>query len=590
MILQALWDYYYRKSKIGDGAIAPLGFEYKEITHVIVLKLNGEFVQLDDMREKEGKRLRGKTYLVPKSEKRTSGVVANLLWDNPKYVLGVELKQSMILTPQEQAAFIEKIQQIPGSNNHGTALHAVLTFLESKDYIALFATPEWKEIDIAKGKSGITLSFKIIGETALISQCALVCDYVEELMQVTENVGRCLVTGELDEIERTHSSIKGVWGCQSSGADIVSFNFDAAKFYNKEQGDNAPIGKKAAFAYTTALNYLLNSKQRIQVGDTSAVFWAERTTAMEDLFGDIFQGDDPDRNVEAVKAVYRMIDRGALTALEDQNAFYVLGLSPNAARIAIRFWYVITTKQLVIKVRDYFNDLQLVHRLDEPEYLPFWKIQNALAVKNDKKSNEKNAYLLAQFLNSILTGLPLSYALLVTVIARIGAEQGVSYPRAALLKMWLNRYNRSQHINSVNQTGEEITMSLDQNNAQLGYRLGRLFSVLEKIQEEGKGGAIRERFYRAASSTPLVIFPHLFSLKNYHLAKIENPGRQINFEKMIGDIMSKIPVDLPTILDIKDQARFAIGYYHQRQHFFASHAEKDVSENTAISQVQGVSV
>ena len=149
---------------------------------------------------------------------------------------------------------------------------------------------------------------------------------------------------------------------------------------------------------------------------------------------------------------------------------------------------------MAIKIREYFNDLQLVHRPDEPKYLPFWKIQNALAVKNDKKSNEKNAYLLAQLLNSILTGSPLSYALLVTVIARIGAEQGVSYPRAALLKMWLNRYSRSQQINFVNQIEEEITMSLDENNTQLGYRLGRLFSVLEKIQEEGKGGRFASVF------------------------------------------------------------------------------------------------
>lgn len=576
MILQALYEYYYRKCNSGNDAIAPLGYERKEISHVIVLKPSGEFVQLDDMREWENKRLRGKLYLVPKSVKRTIGIAANLLWDNPGYVLGFEVKESLTPTPRKQAAFIEKIQQVLDNSGagDGTALRAVLTFLQSKDYTTLFATPAWQEIVATKGKPpSVNLSFKIIGEITLVCRCAQVRAYIEKFMQSTEDSGRCLITGELDNIERTHPSIRGVWGSQSSGADIVSFNFDAAKFYNKEQGDNAPIGKKAAFAYTTALNHLLSSKQRMQIGDVSTVFWAEKTTPLEDIFGDILQGgDDPDRNTEAVKAIYRTIDNGALTTLEENNTFYVLGLSPNAARIAIRFWYVTTVKQLAIKIQDYFNDLQLVHHSGEPEYLPFWKIQNALAIKNDKKSDEKNAYLLAQLLNRILTGSALSYALLVTVIARISAEQVVNYPRAALLKMWLNRYHRSQKLNSFNQLGEEITMSLDERNTQLGYRLGRLFSVLEKIQEEGKGGAIRERFYRAASSTPLVIFPHLFSLKNHHLAKVENPGRQIYFEKMIGDIMSGIPAELPAILDIKDQARFAIGYYHQRQYFFTSHS------------------
>ena len=577
MILRALYDYYYRKCNSGDEVIAPLGYERKEISHVIVLKPSGEFVQLDDMREWEDKRLRGKLYLVPKSVKRTMGIAANLLWDNPGYVLGLEVKESLTPTPRKQAAFIEKIQQVLLCNSEegdGTALRAVLIFLQSKDYTTLFATPAWQEIVAAKGKPpSVNLSFKIIGEVTLICRCAQVCAYVEKSMQTTENSRRCLITGELDNIERTHASIKGVWGSQSSGADIVSFNFDAAKFYNKEQGDSAPIGKKAAFAYTTALNHLLSSKQRIQIGNVSTVFWAEKTTLLEDIFGDILQGnDDPDRNTEAVKAIYRMIDHGVWTVSEESNIFYVLGLSPNAARITVRFWYVTTVKQLAIKIQDYFNDLQLVHHSGEPKYLPFWKIQNALTIRNDKKSDEKNSYLLAQLLNSILTGSALPYALLVTVIARIGAEKEVSYPRAALLKMWLNRYHRSQKFNSFNQLGEEIIMSLDERNTQLGYRLGRLFSVLEKIQEEGKGGAIRERFYRAASSTPLVIFPHLFSLKNYHLAKVENPGLQIYFEKMIGDIMNGIPADLPAILDIKDQARFAIGYYHQRQHFFTSHS------------------
>lgn len=594
MILQALCDYYNRKYNNSEGVIAPIGFEYKEISHVIVLNPSGEFIQLDDMREWENKRLRGKIYLVPKSVKRAGKVIiADLLWGNPGYVLGIEVKELLTPTPQKQAAFIKKIQQVLDNCNAGDeiALRAVLIFLESKNYATLFATPAWQKIVSEKGKlTNVNISFKINGETTLVCECEQIRIYINKLEQSTGTVGRCLVTGELDGIERIHPFIKGIKNGRPAGTNIVSFNWDASESYNKKRGDNAPIGKKAAFAYTEALNDLLKSKQRMQIGDASTVFWAEKNTPIEDMFGDIL-GDDPARNTEAIKAIYQKIYNGAWTLQEEENTFYVLGLSPNDARVAIRFWHVTTVKQLAIKIQSYFNDLQLVHRSEEQEYLPFRNIKDALAIRNDKKSNEKNSYLLAQLLNSILTGSALSYALLATVIARINAEQEVSYSRAALLKMWLNRYHRSRQLSSVNQLKEQITMSLDESNIQLGYRLGRLFSVFEIIQEKGRGGPIRERFYRAASSTPLVIFPHLFSLKNYHLAKVKNPGFKIYFEKMISEIMSGIPADLPAILDIKDQARFAIGYYHQRQHFYTKQPRKDLSEEgSVISRTQGVSV
>lgn len=591
MILQALCEYYRRKaamkSAVEETEIAPLGFEKKEISHVIVLRPNGDFLQLNDMREMDNKKKRGKIYLVPKSVKRTAGILSNLLWDNPGYVLGIDIKDTLIPSPEKQQAFIDRIKQILNSDVEGdtSAISAVLTFLESKNYTALFETSEWQDLVASKGKPSINLTFRITGQSELVCDGERVLAYIEQTTKKSEKGQICLVSGEKDDIERIHPSIKGVWGAQSSGADIVSFNFDAAEFYGKKQGENAPIGKKSAFAYTTALNHLLNSKQRTQIGDASTVFWSEQQSHMEDIFGNILK-DDPDRNTEKVKALFNTLHTGAwLEDNQEVNHFYVLGLAPNASRIVVRFWHVTTVKQLACHIQQYFTDMQMIHGDHEDNYLPFWKIQAALSIQNDKKSHEKTASICEQLLKSILTGAPLTYAILAALIIRIGAERNVNYPRAALLKIWLNRDARQRKsFSSLNSSQEEITMALDETNTQLGYRLGRLFAVLEKIQEEVKGKNIRERFYRAASSTPLMIFPHLFSLKNYHITKLENPGRAVNLEKSIGEIMSGIPADLPAMLDLKDQARFAIGYYHQRQHFFMKNPEK----NNPILSSEGV--
>ena len=113
-------------------------------------------------------------------------------------------------------------------------------------------------------------------------------------------------------------------------------------------------------------------------------------------------------------------------------------------------------------------------------------------------------------------------------------------------------------------------MALDVTNTNPGYRLGRLFAVLEKIQEEASPGinaTIRDRFYGSASGTPVAAFPHLMKLKNHHLAKLENRGRAVNLEKIVGEIMDGLD-DFPTHLSLQDQGRFAVGYYHQRQDFF----------------------
>ena len=128
-------------------------------------------------------------------------------------------------------------------------------------------------------------------------------------------------------------------------------------------------------------------------------------------------------------------------------------------------------------------------------------------------------------------------------------------------------------------------MSLDRSNTNIGYRLGRLFATFEKIQAEANPGinaTIRDRFYGAASGTPVTVFSTLMRLKNHHLAKLENKGRRVNLEHLIAEIVDDVR-DVPTHLSLADQGRFAIGYYHQTQQFYTK-KESISDESRSISE------
>jgi CRISPR-associated protein Csd1 len=569
MILQALYEYYNRISQ-EDGDVAPEGFEKKEIPFLIILDRKGEFVGIQDTREGEGKKKNARSFIVPRSVKRTVGVAANLLWDTPAYVFGrpkpVKDKDPALLVERaklQQEAFIARIREtFPEPRDE--SIQAVLTFLNNPDKTALFNHPCWKEIE----ETGANLSFRIDAENHLVFHKPAVMKSLSSGQNVSgNNTQQCLVTGGLDEPVRLHAAIKGVWGAQSSGANIVSFNLDAFRSYEKEQGYNAPVGKKAESAYTTALNTLLmkDSPQRIQVGDASTVFWAARKNQMEEIFADFFRvsSDETSQDFETIKALFNAPSTGILPVLDDPTAFYVLGLSPNASRISVRFWYAGTVGDVAANLRLHLNDITIEHRSHEPDFLTLFRLLTSTAVQGKSENIPPN--LGGEFMKSILTGAPYPQTLLSSVIRRIRAEQDVTYPRAAIIKAVLNR-----EIRYYKKIQKEVNVSLDVDNTNPGYLLGRLFAALERAQELANpnlNATIRDRFYGSASSTPVAAFPHLLKLKNYHIAKLENKGTAVNLEKLIGEIMNGLG-SFPPHLSLADQGRFAIGYYHQRNSFF----------------------
>lgn len=580
MIIQALKEYYDRKSLDPEAQMAPPGFEWKEIPYVIVLKPDGTPVNINSTYEGEGKKRRAKKFLIPQAVKKTSGIASNLLWDNPEYVLGVALKGKPERVTEQHESFKRKIDSLGELDDEG--LTAVRQFLNIADKSVMLQDygQTWQHLIDEAGN----VTFQLAGDTCVIPERSKVKSAIFDMMSsnVQGSKSICLVTGQAEEFERLHPAIKGVYGAQTAGANIVSFNLEAFKSFGKEQGANAPIGKNAVNAYTKALNHLLSkdSKQRMQVGDASTVFWAEKKSDFEQQLPDLFgepPKDDPDRGVKAVESLYRSIENGSyLSKNNDKNRFYVLGLSPNASRIAIRFWIVDTVLGMAEKIRQHFEDIQICHGPKEKETLSIFRLLVSTAALG--KSENITPNLAGETMRAILQGLPYPHTLLQASIRRIRAEHEVTYPRAALIKACINRSTRFKNSNIK----EELKMSLDENNTNIGYRLGRLFATLEKIQQEANPGinaTIRDRFYGAASGTPSTVFGNLMRLKNHHLAKLENVGRKIFFEKLISQIIDGVSAEIsfPSHLVLEDQGRFAIGYYHQVQKFYTKNTQD--SEN-----------
>ncbi|MCB1943988.1 MAG: type I-C CRISPR-associated protein Cas8c/Csd1, partial [Candidatus Accumulibacter sp.] len=358
-------------------------------------------------------------------------------------------------------------------------------------------------------------------------------------------------------------------------------NLDAFSSYGKTQSFNAPVGSRAAFAYTTALNHLLSkgSRQRIQVGDASTVFWAEKESGapFETAFLDFLDARrddcDPDRGTQAVASLYACVRDGRPFTTDDLQRFHVLGLSPNAARIAIRFWHVASIRELATAFLRHFGDLEI----DRPGYeaaapLSLYRLLSSTALQGKAENIAPN--LGGDVMRAILKALPYPETLMQGALRRIRAEREVGFPRAALLKAYLIR----------NCQDKEITVSLNPENIDPGYRLGRLFAALERVQERAQGNlnaSIRDRYYGAFSTTPTTVLPMLMRLKNHHLAKLPNRGEAVNLEKLLAEIVDGL-ADVPARLSLTEQCRFAVGYYHQRQSFF-NRADAQTADQPATS-------
>lgn len=613
MILQALTDYYRRKCDDPDPAqrLPAFGLEQKEIPFILEINAEGELLQLRDTRELHGKKKVARIYRVPMGIKKTSGVAANLLWDTLEYVLGVDTKGKPERVAEQHAAFRARMAALPEAARQDAGIQAVNRFLDRMDLAQLERQPAWADAL----ESNAVMSFRLQGDMDLVCQRpAVVHAALDTTTDDDAPQAMCLVTGEQAPVERLHASIKGVWGAQTSGANIVSFNARAFESYGKteRQGENAPVSRAAAFAYTTALNHLLrkDSPQRMQVGDASTVFWAERQAPYETIFGDIFQ-DNPDASTDKVEALLNAVHSGHWGPMDKDLRYHVLGLAPNAARISIRLYHCVTLQELGQRIAQHFDDLALVRGPNDARYPSLKRLLQTVCLATSSQPfgdiDRLPPNLGGAVIDAIFAGenAPFPAMWLNAAIARCRAEQAkktqqgaqaqnVPHARAAVIKACLNRQIRNANQLLPSHLAEkEFLPMLDRTNTHPGYLLGRLFAVLERLQEEAAGGGgklnstIRDKYYGAMSSSPSTVFPTLDKLKVAHLKKLPWVKREW-FEKLVGEILAALH-DIPRQLPLPDQGRFALGYYHQRQDFFTKKTDDSTTNaSTHTASLEGI--
>lgn len=600
MILTALNQYYDRLRSQANSPVPSFGFSEEKIGYVLVLSKQGELVDVIPNMDTSGKRPVPKLTSVPRPEKRTSGVKSNFLWDKTAYVLGVEGNPDKTTVKEQPWRITEKTHEtfLAFKKLHVEAFAQIED--EGLQAVKLFLS-QWQPEYFAKPPCcaemvDANIVFKLDGDFQFIHQREMAQKLWEKSLRPDDDAeaSMCLVSGESLPVARLHPAIKGVYGGQSAGGSIVSFNADAYTSYGKEQGGNAPISEKSAFGYTTVLNHLLrrDNKQCFSIGDASTVFWAVAEDTRDELSAkqaqDLFAtamnmgvSDEDQTNILSVSV--QQIAKGkplleVCPDIEPNTRFYVLGLAPNASRISIRFWLDTTFGSLTEHIGQHFQDLSM-EPLPWREPPSVWRLLIETAVQ--RKSENIAPQLSGELTRSILMGTPYPRMLLSQLIGRVRADGDLNGLRIAMMKAVLQRAFRKGLLK------EEIPMGLDIQNTDAAYRLGRLFAVLERIQEGALGtelnSSIVDKYYSSASSVPFSVFPRLLSGGKNHLSKIrkDKRGYAIVLEKDLGEIIDGLDNQFPRHLSIEAQGRFAIGYYHQRQSYFA---KKDVSQTDSNAE------
>lgn len=549
----------------------PFGYSSEKIAFLISLAEDGSVAHVIDLQAVQGKRRLPRSLPVPQPTKRTVAIAPNFLWDKTSYVLGATGRENKRLTDEHRAFVDRHLKELADTDDPG--LLALRRFLEAwrPDW---FIAPTWPE-DMKDKNVVFALESDRRADVYLHDRPAAKALWSRINAGLTDQGGAvCLVSGTKGPVSRLHPAIKGVWGAQSSGASIVSFNLDAFTSYGHEQGDNAPISEAAAFKYTAVLNaFLAGERNRIQIGDTSTVFWASGATAeaaqdAESVFA-AFVLPDLAREAGKVGDILKRIRQGVPLkevdpGLAEDVRFHVLGLAPNAARLSVRFWLDGKFGDLARHYQRFVSDMSI----DPPprdEHPALWRYLVETAVLGKRENVPPN--LAGEWLRSILTGTRYPLTLLSTVLMRIRADKNINALRVAMLRAVLVR----------NYMSKEVPVSLDSENPNKGYLLGRLFALYEQTQTAALGrnvnATIKDKFYGAAAAQPRRVFPLLDKGSTNHLSKIgkQRPGQRVNLEKAIGSVLEAMsPNDdpFPASLNAPEQALFALGYYHQRNDFF----------------------
>lgn len=586
MILQALTQYY--ETLVQAGVLAGPGWGPVKASYALSIAADGTLEQITSIQTEQ---LRGKkTVLAPQvltlpaPVKRTVGIAANFLCDNSGYILGADNKGN----PQRSLACFAACKALHTSVLEGVdspSAQALLAFFRTwiPEYTLEHpALTEYRE-DIL---SGANLLFRYNGS------------YVHEDPEIrrawerryradTDSPrGICLVTGEEGPVESVHPAIKNVSGAQSSGAALVSFNAPAFCSYGKEQNLNAPTGKYAAFAYTAALNYLLADREHVyRLGDATVVCWARGGgDAYQAFFGGALLGAPTPYSAADLRGMTAQLCQGIPVDFQEEKLdpnmdFYILGLSPNAARLSVRFFLHNTFRGFLEHIQAHYRRLEIIRpSYDKFETLPIWKLLDE-TVNQNARDKSPAPDLAGEVLRAVLNDTRYPATLLNGVALRIRAEREVTRGRAAILKAYYTKLAESTGREHPDIPEEVLQVSLNPDATNVPYLLGRLFSVLEAVQAAANPGinaTIRDKYFSGASATPAAVFPVLVNLAQKHLKKLNsaNRGLSIAYEKQMTELLSKLGTEYPAHLNLRQQGSFQLGYYFQTQARYQKKEEK----------------
>ena len=588
MILQALTAYYEQLVRLGKLS-APGWDDSFKVSYELRLNDAGQLLRVVSLLTEKtvGKKtvLAPRAMRVPAHVKRASGIAANFLCDNSTYLLGADEKGK----PERAADCFKACAKLHHTILDGVdspAARALLAYFDSWDPAQAAAHPllaeQWKEItgnaNLIFGYEAADHSHSFVNDDPAI-QNAWQAHYNDR--SADSDMGQCLITGKYAPIERTHPNISGVPGAQSSGAALVSFNAPAFCSYGHEQGDNAPVSKYAAFAYTTALNRLLADRNHCKhVGDTTILCWAENAEPVyQDAMSMFLFGADEAAGIQEsdVQAALKRLSAGQTVPflekeLSPDQHFYLLGLAPNAARLSVRFFLRDTFGSFAQNLQKHAEEMEIdCSEKEKFRTLPIWAVVNETTRTVPGQPAKPSPQLAGDLLRAVLTGGRYPATLLNGVTLRIRAEQTVTRGRAAVIKAYYLR-NYPTELNK-----EVYTVSLNET-TNVPYLLGRLFSVLEAVQKAANPGintTIKDRYFNAACATPGMSFPTLLRLSQKHLRKL-NDGLATHYDKQITELMAQLPESgFPARLSLPDQGKFTIGYYHQTQKRYVKKNEEE---------------
>lgn len=588
MILQALTAYY--EQLVRQGKLSAPGWDDSfKVSYELRLNDAGQLLRVVPLLTEKtvGKKtvLAPRAMRVPAHEKRSSGIAANFLCDNSTYLLGADEKGK----PERSADCFKACAKLHHTILDGVdspAARALLAYFDSWDPAQAAAHPllaeQWKEItgnaNLIFGYEAADHSHSFVNDDPAI-QNAWQTHYNDR--STDSDMGQCLITGKYAPIERTHPNISGVPGAQSSGAALVSFNAPAFCSYGHEQGDNAPVSKYAAFAYTTALNRLLADHSHCKhVGDTTILCWAENAEPVyQDAMSMFLFGANEAAGIQEsdVQAALKRLSAGQTVPflekeLSPDQHFYLLGLAPNAARLSVRFFLRDTFGSFAQNLQKHAEEMEIdCSEKEKFRTLPIWAVVNETTRTVPGQPAKPSPQLAGDLLRAVLIGGRYPATLLNGVTLRIRAEQNVTRGRAAVIKAYYLR-NYPTELNK-----EVYTVSLNET-TNVPYLLGRLFSVLEAVQKAANPGintTIKDRYFNAACATPGMSFPTLLRLSQKHLRKL-NDGLATHYDKQITELMAQLPASgFPARLSLPDQGKFTIGYYHQTQKRYVKKNEEE---------------